>query len=518
MGLEEVLAGILRELPSGDTLLDQVREDRAQGQCGCDVVYPVSDLDGDGRADVVEITIHEASDGSAESTIDVLSSRRGGERLFTDPARVPGYATVVSTRVGRGPGLLYYSVDYRYVPQSYLGELRAGVLTPGGSRVWERSWALPWTWTTLDYQRWLEDLAVIRDGNGVAVGIAIAISESVESGVTLHFESVSTANGQTVAERTTIEDELEEVVITPLALRGKSKHALAVQVNPISGNKESLRVHRSLGEDPLWELMVKEYAWVEGTANLVGGPRNELVLEQGFGKAYAFQVLDSRTGEVEWQSSVAGSIADDAGGDGRSDMLQIRQLGRAKERRWKLTRIELPARVLWTEDVGVRHQYDDYAWTSIDVAPWGDVDEDGVAEVRARMTTETTYDADYDIYLGSERALLDGKSGQTMTQAARYMPLTGSLDGRGSDALTVRVAPDFVEITARDGSDEAILWRRRILMEAPRKLDPCLWAYYVVEGPSSDDVLVVIPRRGGGDEEVLIEGATGNVIWHLDKG
>lgn len=515
----EVLAEILRELPSGDILLDQIREDRAQGDCGCDVVYPVSDFDGDGRADIVEITIHEASNGSAESTIDVLSSRRGGDSLFTQPARVPGYAVALPTRLSQGPGLLYYSVDYRYVFQSYAGQLRAGVLTPSGSRMWERSWPLPWTWAPLWYMKWLEELAVLTDGNGNAVGIVIAISESVgpSRAVELHLEHVASANGETLAERTTIEDQVENVEITPIALRGKAKSALAVQVNPISGNKEALRIHPSLDEDPLWQLRVWEYAWVKGTLNLVGGPRRELVLEQGFGKRYVFQALDSRRGEVKWQSSVGGWITDDAGADGRSDVLQIRQLGHEKDRRWRLTRIELPGRVLWTEDVGVRHQYDDFAWTSIDVAPWGDVDEDGTAEVRVRMTTYTD-GGDRLIYLGSERALLDGRSGRTMTQAARYIPLTGSLDGRGSDALTVRVAPDLIEITGRDSSDDSVLWSRRILIEEARPgMDPCLWGYYVVDGPSSDDVLVVVPRRGGGDEEILIDGATGNVIWHLDK-
>ena len=512
-----LVAGILERLPFGEDTLEQLLRDRAQRRtCGCDVVYPVNDLDGDRRADIAAITIHESSDGASRSTIDVISSRRASS-LFTAPVGVPGYARVLPTRVDGAPALLYYAIDYRYVAGSYEGRLQAGALGAGGSRLWERSWELPWTWATVRYQRWLEDLAFITDKDGIAVGLALAISESLSPPgiVKLHLEQVSAADGQTEAARTTREqDDLEDVTLTPFALKGKIHDALAIQVNPIGGNKESLLVHTSLGEDPLWALKVKEYAWLEAAANVIGDAGNELVLSQGWGKRYALQALDAMTGEVAWEGSVPGQVVDDAGGDGRSDLVQIKQLGK-QERRWRLTRVELPGRVLWSEDVSVRRHHRYANWTSFYVDAWGDVDEDGVSEVRAYMTSYQD-DGDHLRYLSSERALIDGENGRTLTQASLYLPLIGTLDGRGSDSLTFDLREQEVEITGRDGVDGSALWHQRIAIEAAAKLDPCRWGYYIVDGGDSDDVLVVIPRREGGDEEVLIDGSTGNVVWRLD--
>lgn len=479
-----LVAGILERLPSADITLEQLRTDRAQRPtCGCDVVYPVNDLDGDGREDIAAIMIHESSDGSSRSTIDVISSRRRATSLFAQPVTVPGYAIVVPTRVEGTPALLYYSVDYRYITGSYEGQLQAGALGADGSRLWERSWELPWMWSRLQYQKWLEDLAFITDRNGVAVGFALAISESLSPPgiVKLHLEQVSAADGETVAERTTSEkDDIESVSLRPFALRGKTHDALAIQVSHLAATKESLRVHSSLGEDPLWELKVKEYAWLEAAGNVIGDRRNELLLSQGWGKRYTLQALDPITGEVAWEGSAPAQVVDDAGSDGLSDLVQVRQLGR-DERRWRLTRVELPGRVLWSEDVSLRRRYEYANWTSFSVDSWGDVDEDGIAEVRAYMTSYQD-DGDRLRYLGSERALINGGDGRMLTQASLYLPLIGSLDGQGSDALTFDLREQEVEITGRDGLDGSTLWVRRIAIEAAGKLDPCRWGYYVVDG------------------------------------
>jgi hypothetical protein len=499
--------------------VDEVVAGEKSGGCGCDIVYPVRDLDRDGTSDVFDATIHKDDSGRYSSELTVRDGE-SGDPLFT-PLELPGYVFAVSARVGPSAeqGLLYqaYEVRYRRGYESVV-EVMIGAIDAGGRILWERSWVSTFSWrpgvTLLSGQ--YRDLLIIPSRGGAATQFVLATTLFNDDLTRLRLEQASAADGESSAVwMTTMPDPQGIWLSRAPDLISRGRDAVLIKVTHSLGKKDLYAID-TVGMEPSWHIRIPTYTYPMAASNLVGDRSTELLLQR-WGGVESAQILAGSSGRVLWQKPMTvADVVEDGTGDGRADLLVVAQDMEKMAGRLvgTLRRIAPGGATLWRRQVSFEPgSY--YESSSFNAHDGGDIDADGSSDVAVYLSSWMYPDDDL-IVVREKQILLDGHTGGTLLAGDDFFPLPGSLDGVGNDAVDVAIEAESVSVSGVDGRSGRRSWTEVIDVDSRDQWDWCFWQIDVLTGRGSDDLFMVIPTDGM-DQEVLLDGETGEIRWHLDQ-
>ena len=270
-----------------------------------------------------------------------------------------------------------------------------------------------------------------------------------------------------------------------------------------------------VGEEPRWRHEVPRYSQVIGVEATTATDRVEVVLNLPM--RTESQIRDGLTGRVLWERprEVVG-VVDDAGGDGRADLLVEDLSVSSKGRRVRagVVRLEAGGGPLWRAE---HHWNPSYShWTELDLEQVGDMDGDGIGEFAAYLSAWVINGDDELLLMDNRQLALDGRTGSALRQGQDFFPLNPALHGGGSDAVRVVANKEDVNVSGMD-LEIGQLWATGLGIRPRGGWDPCLWLIEGVEAPGTHHVFISVPTAPGHDQEVLLDGRTGEIIWHLDS-
>jgi hypothetical protein len=507
--LETRLLQSLKKIEGGRHFVKEINPILLGAECVCDLVRTVQDRTGDG---VGEILVATYSQLTYEVFTDLeLLDGTTRESIFKKEA-IPGAAFAVAAKVGDDgrPGLLVISLDM-YGGYAKLQQLSA--LDADGSTMWVRNQASIYEYLAGSEARSMQALAVGDLLEGPATDVVVAGSAQLAryryqaSEKHLFLEVLDGSDGlpRTIYQRP---GHFQWVEVEAFTDGGVSQILLETH-RYSSGDLEMVNAVTGV---TMWRHEVRRswyWGWV--TVDILQNPGKEVIVYSATSRRSTWDILDPLDGSLlDSRISNGTRIADDADRNGLDDFIFEGIAGENSQSIQQDLRRESGGRTLWRRSLRstTRAQYVDYTYTSISNA--GDFDSDGVQELSVGHSYYVDWGDDGIEGAGQTRFLLDGKNGGALGMKGE--PLRASLDGDGDDLLQRSIRGENLRLTGTDGKLGTNLWEQIIEPRDPPRSKGCYRWIYPLEKGDRVDLLVVI-RGTDRDEELLLDGLTGEVLW-----
>lgn len=481
----------------------------------------VGDLDGDGRADTVEI----AQTRNAASPTSHLRARRGDGRVLWE-TRVPGYAYTRGARVGPAgkPGVLVLSrlQEARPTPVGIaIAEAWTVAAYAGdGTQVWARP--MPpdvWAFSVASYGivgvplLWGVDDLLPGKADDLVLGVTAAAGAAVVRTPAAYPAWVLNGADGTlgpVAAADVVEQEAGSLVYLVPDLSGDGLTDLVTQVG--SGNEVALVAQSATGGAPVWvtrDLPIRWPTWIDALGDVTGDRRGDLTMGVD-------NVSDPDTSRVMVVSGADGTVATTYPGHGAMSLGDVDRDGRRDVSVLSLD-VESPQVTLTTTTYDARRRVihrnverlgpvDDDDFVGVAAYDAGDVQGDGVRDLA------TFLGIDRGRTTASRRAIVDGRTGRVLHRG-EGVPLHASMDRRGDDLLRLaQASSDRVRVTAVQGSTGAVLWSTTIRTKASLTIFDTRVSWADVDGDRCTDIVLSLTDAEGSVTTVL-RGRDGRAAW-----
>ena len=478
-----------------------------------DGVFPVGDLDGDRRNDLV------LSQYGAGATQFVAVAGDTGRRLWS----VDGTAAerwmrdihVVGLNAKGADGALLLAVTYEEIPSDFLWTLKITVdmtsVAGDGTNRWSRSSSGLVSFSEMGILVGnLSYPAGVGPLNGADDDVLQRTDEtaySLTAGGTSRLEVLDGETGRVGAVLATAshDDAPASGLVGDLDGDGLSDIVTAAS----GGGRVLVVAHKGTDGRPLWrsELAHMPVYWIDSVGRTNRDPVDDLLLvgvdwegEQFF----SFTVLSGADGAPGLHGAGDGLIpAGDISGDGLDDLLLLKVLFRSKLG-VTYEAVTGAGKTVYRRTYALKVPKGS-SMASIGMWDVGDLDGDGSLDLAH----------DISVYGFSERTSAQER-GVVLTRNGRklYDKLVGqslhaSLDGRGDDAVRLRRLASGVEVTAYDGRTNDRLWQRAVGIPGYRG-GFAMAADLTRDGRAE---LLLIGRRAGGAALKVIDGRTNAVRW-----
>lgn len=501
---------MVEQLPGGAEFLSEIEEARArQRACECDFAYPLSDVDDDGTTDV----LYGIEVGTPRATRFQVLDGTTGEALFAAPVQVPGWGYAAAADLGaHGRGFVYFSRDYLHSAQT----VTIGAVGRSGARLWERRWhAVPgYGPARAEHELHGVDLARGADGQ---TEILIATSASVTSYVgtpqtsAVVLERISAASGATIDAGSYRAEALDDVAVTALDAGG-SRSDVLIQTSSFIASDILVELRSDLGS-PRWSTRVASpngFFIHPVEAHVAGDAEAEILLHVA--RPRRVQAFDRSTGRVVWSAreTLDGVVPGDGGA--KADVLVGTTTIGDGSVGYALSRKSIAGRSRWSTELRVLKQVHYSTWGFGSAALVGDATGDGARDVRTAVYLYED-EGDYLTVRKSAQYLVDGRTGAKVKGGPTYFPVRGSFTRSGTDAVEFRRRGARLEVAALDGATSRALWWSRLPVSPDSP--PCSWSEHVLATEAGPDLLFLDLPTERGDKELVLDGASGEILWSL---
>ncbi|HEX2295765.1 MAG TPA: hypothetical protein VHN37_10695 [Actinomycetota bacterium] len=499
----------IEKLPHGPAFLEQVDEMRGRDACECDSAYPVGDVDGDGTDDVLHARY---TTSPAYATELAILDGRTGEPLFRAPVEVPGWAYATGADLGpHGAGIFYLSSSFAGWPED---SLTIGAIDRRGISLWRRRWDRVTHWVpNASAALGVHSVEVFEEGGG-PTDLVVATTKSAYSLKTssvVALERISGVTGATVELGTYVTDGVDEVAVD--AVRGVSGPRaidFVVQTSTYAADDVTMELRHDVSSDPAWSIPLRPpwgFLHVPDSADVVGDERAELLVQQA--RPLRLAALDGATGETSWS---AGGYADAIvpGERGADVLMGDTTVHRDGTIVHDVLRTGARSGWSWERSFAYSGRFHHSPWGWGWSYSVGDATGDGAADVR--VDVELLDDDGDSLWIrGSRQHLVDGRTGDVVRAGSTYFPLEGSFTGATSDAVEFHRRARGLSVSGLDGGSGDVLWTTRLPVDPRSK--PCTWGVEVVRTETGPDLLFLDLPGGAGDVELVLDGASGELLW-----
>lgn len=564
----------LKELGAPEEIIDLITKSDASVEEGRSTyAQPFPDLDGDGTAEVAEVTF---------SFLISISDSQTDINEFV----VEEIETFIRVRRGTDGKVLWkkrYEDFVIPVPAQIGAPARQGVLAVGGllsffgGSAGERYFTLEALDGTRGRLQWSREYRGVGGSDGLTSSFAtnspvsISLFQGLPGDATDVLvglgDYVTTPLTSTVAVRTVVVDGEEggEVLHTnvdvgvdwiphPMATSdfdGDGLHDYVVANNPgidPGGPQEPpsfggvLHARRGTDGSEIWTTGGLTFAYYAGTAslpNVVGTSTRDLGIVTYHPKERdilpvplpelpisfldhvpVVMLLDGATGYVRWTKPGEWIFSPgDLTGDGKEDVVVERLKANKARVRYEQHAFTGVGKKIWVHDVTWRPKPCLAGACFRSWWGWGS----GMGDVQPDSTRDTFVALNKFEDPGTQeekRYVMDGRSGRVLVESDETLvPSWVAIDGAGSDLLTLAANPGNLAVTARRGHSGDVLWRTVFRgPEALLKERSWPWAggFYLPGDHCGDQVVGV--NHGRASFYAVISGADGSTLWSFWSG
>jgi hypothetical protein len=480
----------------------------------------VPDLDGDKVDDIVserwdlEVNTTGLFFYSGTFAYKVIGGANGKVMWEGSETFVDGFADVEPMRVGEKGANGLYSWTVEASNAAWTAKLKG--LNGDGTAEWTTVFPSAYTWRTPVVGGVGVPLVVLPMDSleGPAQDILVTQADYVAAPDAAAIETRSVMFDGATGNSTPYGLPLTSTEMAPLPQPGGDLDADGLIDVVIYGNGPDddgyMQALKGTDATEIWrtEADLKGWWWGEAMPDMTDDGRSDLIL--GFYKddKHSFRIVDGQSGHPVWEAKgYFPRIAGDIDGDQQPDIAAFDAY---------FSKDALGDKFLAYDNAGaplyeVVHWVDSSKCTDICISSGyllnaGDLDSDGIGDI---YTMRWVVD-------DLERFIATGRTGEKIFEHQRFIPVHGSLDGRGDDMVSLkkRGGGNF-SLIARRGGDARPLWSSNVQIDGAQRLGDIFQPHNTAM-PLNDDGCddLLLSFRGAGDVTlVALDGRDGSLMW-----